>query len=203
MLARKLQAPSVPADADQRLTMNNVEWGQLEAFLSLRGDRAAPRIAYLEGTLELMSPSKTHEGVKKSIARLLEAFAEEAGLVFNGFGSLTMKYAPGRRAIEPDECYVIGSTERSHPDLAIEVIWTTGDLEKREIYRGLGVRELWEWRTDGITALGLRNEAYVPASRSELLADLDVELLFRHIDIDDQTASVRAFRKAIRTSLAR
>jgi Uma2 family endonuclease len=201
MLARKLQAPAIPPDADQRLTMTNVEWWQLETFLSLRGDRPTPRIAYLEGTLELMSPSKTHQRVKTTIARLLEAYAEEAGLIFNGYGSLTMKYAPRERAIEPDECYVVGSNERSDPDLAIEVIWTSGDLGKREIYRGLGVRELWEWRTDGITILGLRDGTYLPLSRSELLPALDVDLLFRHIDIDDQTAAVRAFRQAIRTLL--
>jgi Uma2 family endonuclease len=200
MLARKLQAPAVPPDADRRLTMSNVDWWQLEAFLSIRGDEPVPRIAYLEGTLELMSPSKTHQGVKKTIARLLEAYAEEAGLVFNGYGSLTMKYAPLKRAIEPDECYVIGSSERSHPDLAIEVIWTSGDLDKREIYQGVGVRELWEWRTDGITVLGLREGNYVLLSRSELLPELDLDLLFRHIDIEDQTAAVRAFRQAIRTS---
>lgn len=35
------------------------------------------RVTYLEGQLEIMSPSRSHEMLKKLIARLLEAYAEE------------------------------------------------------------------------------------------------------------------------------
>ncbi len=35
---------------------------------------------------------------------------------------------------------------REAPDLAIEVIWTSGGIDKLESYRGLGVGEVWFWR---------------------------------------------------------
>jgi hypothetical protein len=34
----------------------------------------------------------------------------------------------------------------SLPDVAIEVIWTRGGLDKLDVYRGLGVPEVWTWQ---------------------------------------------------------
>src|SRR5439155_5576949 len=76
---------------DHRVTLHDVTWEQYEALLEMRGDRAGVRMAYLQGELELMSPSRSHEGIKKTLARLLEAYAEERGLDLNGFGSWTLK----------------------------------------------------------------------------------------------------------------
>ena len=77
--------PSIPAGeyvptADQRVVMHNVHWSQYEAHLAMRGEKAVPRIAYLEGALELMSPSKEHERIKSYIGRLVEAYALERGI---------------------------------------------------------------------------------------------------------------------------
>jgi Uma2 family endonuclease len=76
-----------------------------------------------------MSPSLEHQWLKTTLARLLQGYADEVGLEFNGFGSMTMRRADGERGAEPDECYVIGRA-RGRPDLAIEVIWTSGGLDK-------------------------------------------------------------------------
>ncbi len=66
--------------ADQRVVTNGVLWQQYEAQLALRGDRSVPRIAYLEGALELISPSKDHERIKSYIGLLIEASALERGI---------------------------------------------------------------------------------------------------------------------------
>jgi hypothetical protein len=45
------------------------------------------------------------------------------------------------RGVEPDECYVLGDVaEPARPDLAIEVVWSSGGINELEIYRKLGVR---------------------------------------------------------------
>ena len=41
--------------ADQRLVMNNVPWSHFEVQLALRGEAPVPRMAYLDGALELLS----------------------------------------------------------------------------------------------------------------------------------------------------
>src|SRR5262245_26226187 len=46
--------------ADQRVLVYGVSWAHYEAHLAMRGEKSVPRIAYLRGTLELMSPSRDH-----------------------------------------------------------------------------------------------------------------------------------------------
>jgi len=60
---------------DELTILRPVPWSRFEAELARRGDAAGPRIAYLEGALELMSPSKDHERIKSFLACLLEASA--------------------------------------------------------------------------------------------------------------------------------
>jgi Uma2 family endonuclease len=194
------QPPDQTGDPDGRVIMRGLGWWQYEAMLAIRGDQAGVRLSYLEGDLEIMSPSSTHEVIKKTLARLLEAYADEYGLFFNGYGSLTMKDPSVLRGAEPDECYVVGRPNPGeHPDLAIEVIWTSGGLDKRRLYAGLRVRELWEWRDARIEVLALRGSKYLPIPRSELLPDLDLDLVTRFIAQDDHTQAVRDFRAALRS----
>ena len=58
-------APPNPALIDQRVLLSGVAWSDYQRLLDLRGDRAGPRMTYLEGVLELMSPSVGHESLKK------------------------------------------------------------------------------------------------------------------------------------------
>ncbi|MGH7859112.1 MAG: Uma2 family endonuclease, partial [Candidatus Binatia bacterium] len=162
---------------DDRVILHRVSWEDYERILEIRGEGSGVRIAYLEGELELMSPSKDHEWIKTAIARLLECWAEESGVDLNGYGSWTLKERKEERGAEPDECYVVGTQEAKRPDVAIEVIWTHGGLDKLEIYRGLGVREVWLWRKGRIEVQRLRGKRYEPIARSELLPDLDLEEL--------------------------
>ena len=180
------------------MTLHDVSWSDFELILQIRGDRAGVRLTYLNGVLELISPSVDHEGVKKTIARLLEAYAEEKGLTFNGFGSWTLKKATRARALEPDECYSLSAGRPTQPDLAIEVIWTSGGIDKLEVYRGLGVREVWFWRDGAIEVSVLVGDRFERQERSALLPDLDLVELARHIDPENQTESVTRYRKTLR-----
>jgi Uma2 family endonuclease len=197
-----LATPDVRADPDQRVILQGIDWWQFETFLAIRGDRAGVRITYLEGQLEIMSPSRTHEWFKTLISRLLEAYAEEKGIRFDGYGSLTMRNAPRLRGIEPDECYVVG-TAKETPDLAVEVIWTHGGIDKLEVYRGLAVREVWIWEKTTITVYELRGDAYVEIPRSVVIPGLTPALIEGFLDYDDQTEAVRQLRRAVATPGAR
>jgi Uma2 family endonuclease len=186
-------------DIDQRIFLHGRTWSEFEILLAVRGDRAGVRMFYLDGEIELISSSVSHEGVKKTIARLIEAYADDRGLEFNGFGSWTLKNGPKERGAEPDECYVIGATNKAKPDLAIEVIWTSGGLDKLSIYAGLGVRELWIWKRPGtISVHALRGEAYEEIARSDLLPELDLEVLAGFIAMPSQSQAVRAYRDSLR-----
>jgi Uma2 family endonuclease len=88
-------------------------------------------MTYLEGALEIMSPSRLHENIKTRIARLLELFALERDIRLQGYGSMTLRHEPKGRGLEPGECYVLGPPQtEGFPDLAIEVSVTSGGIDK-------------------------------------------------------------------------
>lgn len=190
-----------PSEEDQRVVLRGMSWKDYEILLALRGDRSGVRAYYLDGEIELMSPSGGHEGLKKTLARLLEAWADERGLEFNGYGSWTLKSDPNEVGAEPDECYVVGATSKELPDLAIEVVWTRGGLRKLDIYRGLGVREVWMLdRSHRLQVHSLRQGRYEPMETSEILPDLDLEWLASFLEHESQSQAVRALRSAMRSS---
>jgi Uma2 family endonuclease len=192
-----LARPDRSYDPDQRVILNGIDWWQFEAFLAIRGDSAGVRVTYLEGQLEIMSPSQSHEMLAKLIARLLEAYADEKGLVFEGYKSMTMRSAPRLRGIEPDECYAIDAP-KDHPDLAVEVIWTSGGIDKLDVYRGLGVREVWIWSKEELKAYELRGDAYVEILQSVLIPGLTPAFIAGFLDCETQTEAVRKLRAALR-----
>jgi Uma2 family endonuclease len=183
--------------ADQRVITYGVPWAHYEAQLALRGDNPVPRMAYLEGALELMSPSKDHERIKSYIGRLIEAYALERGIDLSPYGAWTLKSPPKQGGLEPDECYLIGDQSKDTPDLAIEVVWTSGGIDKLEIYRRLGVGEVWVWQDSRIEVHVLRGQRYQRAERSGLFPDLDVKLLASFLDRETALQAVKAFREAL------
>ena len=64
------------------------------------------------------------------------------------------------RGVEPDECWGFGPVrpDAEKPDLATEVVWTSGGIQEVEIYRKLGVREVWSWQKGRLTPSMLAGE---------------------------------------------
>jgi Uma2 family endonuclease len=192
-------APTIPTTADQRIVLNGVPWSHYEAQLALRGDRSVPRVSYLEGAMELMSPSRDRERIKSYIGRLVEAYALEKGIDFSPYGGWTLKNPPQEAGAEPDECYIIGPDQRKDaPDLVIEVIWTSGGLDKLEIYRRLGIGEVWFWEAGRVQVHTLRPKGYESVRRSRLFPDLDLDLLVTLLDRPTAAQAIRGLREALR-----
>jgi Uma2 family endonuclease len=180
---------------DQRVFLHDVSWQAYEALLAWRGESSGVRITYLEGELELMTPSIDHESLKKQLARILEAWADLTGIMLEGAGSWTVKLRKEERGAEPDECYFVGPRRRDFPDIAIEVVWTAGGIDKLEVWRKLGAREVWIWESGELTFHALRGDRYVRAANSVLLPSLDPALVVRCMGEPSQTAAVRRLRQ--------
>jgi Uma2 family endonuclease len=193
--------PSLSLEEDQRVVLRAMAWQDFEALLAIRGERSGVRMYYLDGEIEIVSPTKIHEGRKKTLARLLEIWALESDVALNGFGSWTLKTELREAGAEPDECYIVGDSDAPQvPDLAIEVEWSraTG-LSKPEIYRRLGVRELWTLRSDGrLVVRVLDGGAWVEHVKSKLFPKLDLRWLVSFLEITPQSEAVRALRDAVR-----
>lgn len=184
---------------DHFVHLHGVSWEDYERIVAIRGDRSAPRISFVDGELEIMSPSNNHELIANHIARLVEVWCLEHDVEFNAVGSWTIGEKRKKRAAEPDECYVFGPMAgRKVPDLAIEVVWTWGGIDKLEIYRKLGVREVWFWEKGVITPYRLYGERYRRIASSKALAGIDLERLATFLDRSSTSKAIRDYRADLR-----
>src|SRR5438093_214635 len=81
----------------------------------------------------------------------VEAGCLEKGVGITPYGSWTLESKESERGVEPDECYVLGDVaDPERCDLAIEVMWTSGGVNKLDVYRRPGVKEVWIWKAGAI-----------------------------------------------------
>lgn len=188
-------------DREEKFITSGVNWQDYESLLASLGNSSSYRVAYLLKTLEIMSPSRSHELDKENIARLLEAYLEERRIRFWGLGSTTFKSKDKQVGKEPDKSYCLG-TNKDIPDLAIEVIYTSGGVDTLEIYRRLGVGEVWLWQNQQFTIYCLQNKnnSYQEQSNSKLLPNLDLVLLAQYVVISDPLEAIVQWRQQIRVN---
>jgi Uma2 family endonuclease len=194
-------APLYPVDppgaaVEQRILLGGVPWA---TYVMLRDsiESGAVKMTYLEGWLEIMSPSREHEIDKKQIARLVELFCLERDIPLFAYGSTTFCKEEKKRGLEPDECYSRGA-DKQIPDFALEVIKTHASLDKLEVYRGLGVREVWLYESGAFRVLSLRGDQYEAIPASEVLPELDLAWLAGFVVRKDKHAALREFRVELR-----
>lgn len=180
---------------DNCVTLYDISWEKFEAIAALLEDSKA-RLTYLDGILEIMIPSPEHEEYKTTIGYLLEVYLRFIGIRFYGRGGYTL----GSREVgvrgEPDESYNL-ETKKEIPDIAIEVVLTSGGVDKLEKYRRWRVPEVWFYRNRQLSIYRLRSDGYEQIFRSEFLPDLDLDLLVRCLNISDQYDATVAFTQAL------
>ena len=198
-----LEKPSSEPTPETFLILHNISWEHFEQ-IDLALDGTGARLTYLDGTLEIMSPlSDEHEESKRTIGLLLEAYLQQKNIRFYGRGGPTLgKREDGARR-EPDESYNL-ETKKAIPDLVIEVVFTSGGIEKLQCYKRLKVPEVWFWKKGKLSLYRLRTSeeagsepGYEQITQSEFLPDLDLDLLVQHANMPDQYDAVQAYRRAI------
>ena len=195
--------PRAELPAEPRFVLHGVPWWLYVALRDALDDHAGLKMTYLEGTLELMSSSTLHEDAKKIIARLIEVWAMEGDVDLRGFGGATFRKEANERGLEPDECYKLGKLDEDGvPDIAIEVIVSSGLVNKMAVYAGLAVPEVWEWRpsTSSVVVHVLTDGAYVVRDHSAILPALDLAELSRFVRPgENQTQLAKSYQTALRT----
>lgn len=199
-MAMQIPPGEIVETADHRVYMHGISWDHYELLLEMRGERSQPRMSYLDGELELMTTSEDHERITNCIARLVEAYLERLGVECGAYGGYTQKRELERAGREPDQCYRIGldQTRGRTPDLAIEVNWTRGGIDKLEIYRRLAVREVWFWEAREISIYTLAKGTYVVADASTVVPGIDLVVLVAFLDEPIMSKAVRDYRAALR-----
>ncbi len=166
--------------------LKNIPWETYEALADAEPSRSAPRIAYDNGTLEVMGPLRRHERKNRLIVTIFEEIADIWNIDIESAGSVTLRRSDLLKGLEPDTCYYIQNYDAVFgkdtldledgvdppPDLVIEVDETSPSLAKMPILAALGVPEVWIATASGVTFFGLQNGQYEEREESVALPPL-------------------------------
>lgn len=213
MTSTLLRQPSFKSD---RVILRNISWHTYQALVTDFENSPAVRLTYDRGTLEIRMPLDPRESYKKLIGRLIEAATEELGLEVRSLGSRTCNREDLTNGLEPDQCYyiqhepVVRGVEQIDlnklppPDLALEIDITSSSLDRFEIYKNLGVPEIWRFDGKRLTINLLDADRYVVADCSVALSPLQTTD-FPSFVLQDQTVGenslLRQFRQVIRSKV--
>ncbi|MCA9186786.1 MAG: Uma2 family endonuclease [Pirellulaceae bacterium] len=195
---------------EQRVVLENVSW---LTYVSLLDDSRRSRMTYDRGTLEIMSPSKSHENIGRLIGRMVEAFTEERLIEIVSVASTTVKLEMLEKGFEADEAYYIGHADavRSKseldfavdpvPDLVIVVDVSRSSMGKLPIFAAFRVPEVWQYRGDALRLLALSDGSYVEQKQSSVLPGFPVAAMIEtlsHRSEVGETELIRRFRGTCR-----
>lgn len=125
-------------------------------------------------------------------------YAFLTGLRLNGYGSATFRAEAKERGAEPDECYVVSGTLVDYPEIVLEVVLTSGGIEKLDIYAGLGVREVWFYEKGAFHLHELGDDGYHRIEKSALIPGLDFDVLARFAQVEDQHEALAGLQDWLR-----
>ena len=189
-----------PPRKESPLLFEGLTWREFKAVEQLL-DRPGYRLSFLDGVLEIkLMPGEPHETVKKRIAGLLELYLLMAGFDFTPTGSMTLESETGKVKREADESYKLAPGRRL-PDLAIEVVFSSGGINQLEAYKRLKIKEVWFWEDGLLEVYHLRGEGntldYEKVSSSEEVKGIDLDLLLRCINMVNHVDAVKTFQQAL------
>ncbi|MEC4817213.1 MAG: Uma2 family endonuclease [Scytonema sp. PMC 1069.18] len=184
------------------LLFEGLTWREFKAVEQLL-ERPGYRLSFLNGVLEIRRmPGEPHETVKKRIAALLELYLLMAGFDFTPTGSMTLESEAGAVKREADESYKL-APGRVRPDLAIEVVFTSGGLDKLKAYKQLKIPEVWFWEDGVLEVYHLRSDDkelyYEKISSSEEVKGIDLKLLSSCINMVNHVDAIKTFQQALQT----
>jgi Uma2 family endonuclease len=177
--------------------IEGISWEKFEAIESVFADIAGIRLAYLNGVVEFMPISDEHEEIKSTLGCLLEVYLRAEGIRYyvRGGPSLGGQGDAARR--QPDESYNIG-TKKERADIAIEVVLTSGGLDKLECYKRFGIPEVWFWQDGSLRLYALKGGQYHQIFVSQFLPELDLAQLVAAANLPDQYDAVTQYRENIK-----
>jgi Uma2 family endonuclease len=181
-------------DIAKPLIFRGLSWLEFKTIEPIL-DRPGIRLSYLDGALEITEmPGRTHETIKKRIAALVEAYLDFLGIEYTPTGSMTLESEESQVKREADESYELG-LDRDRPDLAIEIIVTSGGISKLLAYQRLKISEVWLWEKGTLSIYWLTEDGYQLSEKSIVLPDLNISLLIDCMKVASHTQALQQFRQ--------
>ena len=164
---------------DFTLSFSGMTWDDYEKFNA--AEYLGYRASFLDGIITLMSPSQNHERIKDFIFLLIIAYGDAFDLDYYPTGSTTYKDKNKQVGKEPDASFCFNSL-KPIPDLAIEVVFSSGGTNHLRKYQKLGVKEVWFWINKTLEIFVLIDGVYRQQKDSFNLPKIEAKLLTKYID---------------------
>lgn len=200
---------TIATNRADRVLLYNISWQQFENLLKDLGEHRAARVAYDNGTMEIMAPLPEHEYYKETISDSVKDIAEELDLNYESLGSTTWRRESRMAGVEPDNCFYFQNVDAIRgrldldlrqdppPDLALEIDLTSKSLNRFPIYARLGVPELWCYDFGKLKIYHLQNGEYIEAQKSLVFPSLPIPELPKLIE-KNRAVGRLAIRRAVR-----
>lgn len=202
--------PPQATEPEQRIVLPRIGWSVYDAILREVGERRSPRLVYLDRDLILMTKSRRHEWFAERLAQLVWALAAGRGIACEDAGEATFRRADLGAGVMGDKTFYLGEhADRMcgprdvdlavdpPPDLAIEVEIAHAPTEAIEVYRRLGVVEVWH--VVGRAPLSLRifrlqpSGDFVVTGESGVLPGLRSEMILEQLRQAESLGASRWF----------
>ncbi len=164
-----------------RVLLHNLSWQQFENILVELGQSRGSRVAYDNGTLEIMTPLLEHEYYKENISIAIQDIAEVLDRDYESLGSTTWRKQAKMAGVEPDNCFYFQNESKIRgkldydlnqdppPDLVLEIDLTSKSLDRFPIYARLEVPEIWCYDDGELKVYLLKNNNTYQESESSLV----------------------------------
>jgi Uma2 family endonuclease len=192
---------------EERVVLQNMTWQFYALMLEQLEETRSVRLAYDQGTLEIMSPLMPHERSKRLLEKLIDIVLEELNIPAVSVGSMTCKREDLGQGSEPDSSYYIRNEALVRekeiidleidppPDLILEVEYSHSAVNKLKLYAALGVPELWRYNGKELLIYRLEAQEYVRCETSLTFASLPIRELSKFVQEAKQIGEIPMVKK--------
>ncbi|BAZ53882.1 hypothetical protein NIES4103_65660 [Nostoc sp. NIES-4103] len=203
--------------AETRVLLHNITWQTFKTMLSEMGYERNSRLAYDNGTIEIMTPLMPHESSNRLIEVFVGVLCEELGLEIRRAGSLTLTRDDLEKGAEPDSSYYIQNEllvrDQENidlaidppPDLVLEVEYSGSAIDKFRLYAAMGIPEFWRYNGSVLRIYTLAGGQYSEVQTSPTFAPVLVKEIPRFIQEakkNGEIATTRAFRTWVQQNIS-
>lgn len=175
------------------------------------------RLAYDNGTVEIIIPLMPHENSNRLIEVFVGVLCEELGWEIKRAGSLTLTRDDLQRGAEPDSSYYIQNEALVRdkenidlatdplPDLVLEVEYSRSAIDKLKLYAAMGVPEFWRYNGSVLRVYTLAGGQYSEVETSPTFTPVSVKEIpqfMQEAKKNGEIATTRAFRAWVQQKIS-
>ena len=166
------------AQSDQILILTDTDWEYYEKLNA--PEYNSYLISFFKGEITIVSPGRNHERIADMIRDIITGYCRKFDIRYYTFNSTRLK-EEGKEGKEPDVAYAF-NIDKDKPDLAVEVNFSSGNLNDLTRYQYLKIKEVWIRQNQKLKFYLLQDSKYVEIDDSVTLKGIQSGILINYIN---------------------